>query len=205
MSAPEKCVTQLIQHSPCHQELFNKLIRDMDAQHNVAPASSARIKDLKSAMHRFESHFEPISRMVLFWPAYVMCAITIAVERKTEFAGRSAAKFLLWVDEMRLLALAMMADAAQQGLYLVRYWDDPDLDPATIPTELNAFVCKIKMLFLKGHCVKMGHTHHMIKFLSTPILVPKQATGGRLKTIGGTELAMPVFSAILQKCNVGSP
>ncbi len=59
-SAGSQCVTQIIQHGNIHQYHFNTLIQHTDVDDNVAPASSGRNRDLKSALHRFESHLEPL-------------------------------------------------------------------------------------------------------------------------------------------------
>eukprot|EP00974_Lingulodinium_polyedra_P134267 11228356-Lingulodinium_polyedra.AAC.1 len=185
-------VTQLIQHSHLHQETFRSLAADMEAEVNVAPDSTGRIKDLKSAKHRFESHFEPLSRICLFLPAYIMTAVSIAIVRKGKAEAKHAAAFLNWISEERLVALAMLADAAQHGLEFIRFWDGDNVDPSAISGEIGVFVLKAQSLFMDGKCTSLGHTHHMLKSLNKPIPIPKHASGVPLRSVGGVDVSTAV-------------
>jgi hypothetical protein len=184
----KKCITQLIQHSDSHSVLFNQFCRDVE--NNVARNTAASIKNLRSALHRMESHLTPLARAVIYWHAYLLTVIRIALDRKGRQEGNTATDFLVYIDEFKLILIAMLTEAAVQGMDLIRFWDVRNLDPSKIVGVLAGFVASITVLFVEGRCTQLGYTAHMINLLKEPVVIPAKAMpkGFGPKTIGGINL-----------------
>ena len=79
--------------------------------------------------------------------------------------------FLKWVTTENIVALAMLADAGQEAIQLLRTLDREDAPTEDIPFLLEAMLQKISMLFVDGQVVHCGHTHWVLQSLKFPVLV----------------------------------
>ena len=130
-------ITNLIQHSPDLQRIFNEHCRNM-----TGPMKAKFIRNLQYAKQRFNSSQTPLSRFVLFFEAIWATAVTISTVRRGTKSrdGRSpeddANFFLEQCFEERYLQAAMMADAAEENLMVVRFFDNPRGAQKTMKTCL---------------------------------------------------------------------
>ena len=73
-----------------------------------------------------------------------------------------------WVTEEACLQLAMLADASDQVLLLVRSSDVDEPDPASMSSFVQSFLLDGARLWLEGHCWGFGCTASMLRFLKRP-------------------------------------
>ena len=118
------------------------------------------IKNLSLAKHRFDSTQKPVGRMVLFMDAVISVALYIVAKRaRSSREGKIAEDFLRGLTMEDYIQLAMMADAGDETIMLVRLCDSEDFDPATSTHELAEFKRRIMYLFQHGGCLRTeGYT-----------------------------------------------
>ena len=157
----KKCMTQTIQNSDQFKQTFAELIRDcgdLAAKVGNYREDSAEFRaSLRCAKHRVESLCEPLRRVVVYWEAYLSVVIAVARERRSQPEGKRAMEFLAWVDEEALVQLAMMADAAEQLVCLLRFFDADGFDPSSMAAEVALFVSRVDFLFVQGQCIDHGY------------------------------------------------
>ena len=123
--------------------------------------------------------------MAIALDALLQTAARISHARKTEEVGKQCAAFLQWVNSERALQLAMLADASDQVLTLVRQSDTDVPDPAEHAAFVSAFVLEGTRLWLEDHCWTCGCTRDMLRLLARPrTYLIADGTAGRL-AIGG--------------------
>ena len=83
--------------------------------------------------------------------------------------------------------MAMLADASDQVLLLVRQHDVDVPDPAQCSSFVQGFILEGTRMWLEGHCWGVGCTRVMLRFLSKPrtYLVAGGASFNGATTIGG--------------------
>ena len=86
-------------------------------------------------------------------------------ERRSESTGRHAKAFLNMVDEEMALSLAMMADAGEEKLDLVRFLDREMVPTMDISYECQRFLERVTVLFERQGCLGCGHTAFMLRVL----------------------------------------
>ena len=117
-------IAQLVQHSDIFRMRFSNHLKNM----KDSPIWKTRIKSLSAAKHRFDSWQKPFGRLCLSFEAALVTAQEIHEERRTQAAGRHAKEFLKLVDEESAICLAMMSDAGDEAIQLVRMLDDEQFD-----------------------------------------------------------------------------
>ena len=185
-------ITQLIQHSFDFKQWYAEATGASKSK-----AVSTSFKTLRAALHRYESLVTPLSCFVLDLEAILSVAMRIARERSGEQAGRSAASFLAAVEPEMLLTAAMLADAGDEGLQLIRWFDQDDCksDSAMVNSRVKQFLESVRLLFVEEQVLKLrGHTHVMLRWLSTSHVL---AWGSEVKSLGGPMACPP---ALQQRC-----
>ena len=145
--------------------------------------------------HRHNSH-GPSLRIVVFFDALLATAQMIASNRRGEDAGESAERWLLWLDHEKCLQFALLADAADEAMALLRFHDRENCDPSEIAHAVSLFAKSIMTLFIDEMALKCGMTATMLEHLRKPhtILI----NGGKLvKSIG---CATGVPADIINRC-----
>ena len=133
--------------------------------------------------HRHNSMQAPCVRMVVFFDALLATAQMISSNRRGEEAGRNAERWLLWLDEEKCLQFALLADAADQTMELLRFHDRENCDPSEIAHAVSLFAKSIETLFIDNMALRCGMTATMLVHLKTPHTIVLQ--GGKVvKTIG---------------------
>ena len=158
----KKSVVQIIWNSHVFKEWFQnncKHVETYDGQGN-------QVKNLKASKHRFESFQKPLGRLLLWLPAVIWTMHQITTERE---GTTEATTMLQWVKHLsaeKLLMLAMMADASDEGLCLIRQVDDESTDIASLQSLVVCFLERTEMLFEQGGCLQvMGYTRHIVSIL----------------------------------------
>ena len=118
------------------------------------------VKNLSLAKHRFDSTQKPVGRMILFMDAVISVALFILARRaRSSREGKIAEDFLRGLTMEDYIQLAMMADAGDETIMLVRLCDCEDFDPATTTHEIAQFRKRIVYLFQHGGCLRTeGYT-----------------------------------------------
>ena len=181
--------TRLIENSDDIKRIFAKHCRSTKDK----LVDSTSIRNLGYAKQRMDSSSTPCGRCVVWLDALLMTCVEVSVSR-TGTPKQRADKFLHEVSEERILQLAMLADAADDGLSLTRFTDENQYDVARLPHELNTFVQNMKMLFVESQCVNMGFTKAAIVLLARSRIFPKD---GEQHILGGDGA---VTTEMVQRC-----
>ncbi len=161
---------------------FMKLIKNSDQfrarfQRNCTnvetnPTTAKSITDIASSKHRFDSHSRPFGRGCIYFQALLVTAQQILDEHgASDGPGSRSLEFLEFMDTERALSFAMMADAGDEVLQLVRFLESEQFDKTSLAPQLDEFMHRIQVLFTHGQCVKTGYTKHMLTVLSKSVTV----------------------------------
>jgi hypothetical protein len=173
-------IAQRIQNSHVFCERFRANMATVES----CIVQSGRIKNLRAAKHRHESLQKPLGRCVLFYKAVLLTAEQIANERKNKPEGAECAAFLTSeCTEESLLQLALLAEAADENMRLVRFNDSENFDSARLQSECVNFIARIEALFNDGRCFEVGFGKFMCEELSKAHVLfvhgsPKMLGGG---------------------------
>jgi hypothetical protein len=100
---------------------------------------------------------------------------------------------LQFIDNERILTLAMLADAGDESLRLARYYDTGSHDPATASAVNTEYCNRIDFLFVKGRCFTSGFTGYALQLLESQTYNINLREGS--KAIGGG-----VSAAVKKRC-----
>ena len=135
----------------------------------------AQCRNLKAAKHRFESHSTPLGRTLLYLPAWLATCSRVRENRHGKKEGQQAQDYLRALNPEALIQLSMLADAADEGLMLVRAMDRENVDMSEIASSTAAFMDRVGVLFQQGKVVECGYTDYVLNLLrqgSLCILLP---------------------------------
>jgi len=143
------------------------------------------IKKLRFAAHRFDSSQQPLSRCILFFPALLGTLAQIVRVRTSNTAEHKAAcAFFNWLDTEKALQAALLADAGEEHLKLMRLLDYEGFPPGDPSYQIGAFVHRIKSLFGVGggqaEALDFSYAAHMVSILKHPIMLP----GAEVRVVG---------------------
>lgn len=175
--------TRLIQNSDVFKGFFAANIKRLNPNVSAVKAQG-HVQDLGFAAHRFESASKPLTRIVIFWQAFVATLVQISWERSGQDAGKSASEFLLWLSTERCLQLGMLADAAIENLELTRLVDWQGFPLEQLPANLAGFRDRINALFkaIPPACLTTGCTEVMLQSLQRHVVLVFPGPGGRQQT-----------------------
>ena len=95
-------------------------------------------------------------RMIFYFDALLATAQMIASNRRGTDAGKSAHDWLEWLTVEHCVQFAMLADAFDEVMGLVRFHDRETRDPSEIAHAVSLFVTNIMSLFNEGNVVHLG-------------------------------------------------
>ena len=150
-------IVKTIVHSPDIKKIFQNRVQQMTTSGDLV---AGRIRDLSSAKQRFSSTQKPLCRFVLFFDAVVATAYELQTRRAGTAHGKRGTHFLEFIDEERMLTLAMLADAGDEASAVVRFFDTRDHDISEAPVILSDFLSRIDVLFLRRGCLSSVGRHH---------------------------------------------
>lgn len=148
---------------------------------------------MHTAQHRMESSRRPLGRAILWLDALIASAAEAYAEHKQTKVGQCCVEFLRFLSNEAVLQLAMLADATDEHMMMLRFHDNESFDTALGPEVVSNFLARIKYLFHEGGCFRTGYTKHALSLLSrarTYIL------DGRVRTIGGAGQPSPQIKAL---------
>ena len=146
-------VVQIIDHSDVFQQWF----REYTAQ-DSARSGLPRVSNLSSAKHRFESCSKPLSRFMLHLVAVFKTCHRIVSTRDSSYEGGLVRNWLINTSSEDLLQLALLADAADEGLLLVRQMGSEQFDIASLHSTVAHFVERVDFLFNQGGCMAVENS-----------------------------------------------
>ena len=174
-----------INYSPELQELFETNLKKQGGG-SVAGTSHS----LSFALHRFDSNVRPLAHFLLGFDAALATAMQTQSLRAGDDYAKDATKFLSFFagkeGGQNLLQTALMVDAGHMVLDLLRFFDRATFDVALMGEQLQAFVQKLDLFFVRGHIYECdpSFTALALKALATSRLV--RINGLRCPTsIGG--------------------
>ena len=155
---------QIIQNSPDVRSIF-RLILAEGTVNSVKP----RERNLRAAKHRFESYQRPLGRTVRLFPQIVRLMAQLYHTRR----DRRCQNWLEFVSESprHTMQLAMLADAADEGMALTRFCDKEGMDVAALSGRIACFLDRIVNLFGPNRAclTSPGYTKLMSETLQHPI------------------------------------
>ena len=180
-------IASLFQHSDGSRGIFQAASRELDEAQNI--------NRLRFRRHRFDSQAEPLSRMSVAFDALLQSASQISHARRNEDAGKQAANFLQWITDESALQMAMLADASDQVLTLVRKQDADCPDPALHASFVKAFILEGTRYWLENHCWPNGCTNIMMRGRAKPRVY---LIGGG--SLGALEIGGRCDDALKERC-----
>ena len=154
---------------------------------------------MRAAKHRFESLGSPLSRLCLDWEACIGLLVRLMQERPAEPAGAYASATLEALDEEMMLQCALLADACDECIVLIRFFDAAEVDNAKIAQEVQRFCKRITQLFEEQLVwTTEGYTKQTLKFLEDThhFLV----RGSVLRSVGGPRaVTRRIKTAVLER------
>ena len=184
-------ICQILQHSDVVRARYARHVRELQ----INPTWRAKAGSWCAAKHRFDTWQKPFSRLVLTLEAVVATAQEMHEERRNEAVGRNAKAFLNLLNEEMIISLAMMSDAGEENLELVRFLDNETLPTTEIAAECKRFLERITVLFEGRGVVNVGHTEFALDFLRRERLV---FIDHKPKRIGGTDV-QPVLNRCFKR------
>jgi hypothetical protein len=133
---------QLIHRSPDLRADFGKILKTME------PDNKKYVSNLRAAKHRFESLQKPLGRTIKYFSAVHALMLRVACVR-TSRPQQSAKQWLEFVAETprNVLMCALLADAADEGMLLVRSFDSEESEINQIGGLIHCFLVRIYDLF----------------------------------------------------------
>ena len=159
-------ITRIIETSEGFKGRFQELVQLVDD--NPAKRLPHRIRSLRAAKHRHESAQVPLARAVLYMDALLTLAEEILVRRRGEAVAAHALAFLEFIDERKLLLLALLADAGDEATQHLRFFDTERYDASEVARQCAQFQARIDSLFLQGRVLRSGYTRVMLDRLRAP-------------------------------------
>ena len=188
---------QIIQHSDDVRSIFRLMLASAALQ---VGRKAPRERNLRAAKHRFESYQRPLGRTVRLFPTIVKLMIHLYQTKRDHRAST-------WLDfvaasPQNTVQLAMLADAADEGMSLTRFCDSESMDVASLSNRISCFLDRISNLFGPNRaCLSSpGYTKLMIETLKHPItwMVGDRATGTRRPTTADLDACFGRMQAFLK-------
>lgn len=130
--------------------------------------TGATVRNLRLAMHRIDSAYQPLMRFCLYLPAFLKTAAQMVRTRPaSDPASVNGKAFLTYVKAEHVLTVAMAADAASAVMALTRFVDTEHHDVTQVPMECMRCASLLSYLFVDEGCVQHGLTQHVCTLLKT--------------------------------------
>ena len=191
--------TRLVQYSDLFKAWFASSIKLMDPEISTV-ALSKHIHDLGFAAHRFESASKPMSRICLFFHAFLTTVNRIAWERKGGEEGRQAEAFCRWLDVEKCVQFAMLADCSLENIHLTRLLDYQGFPVEQLGGYLESYKERVRGLFAGDDplCKTIGCCGQMLKILQRKFSLSLPGPVGSNQFVVGE--GNPVPTEIVQRC-----
>ena len=185
---------QLVQHSKDLADMFATCCEN--AIHEAAVNTT--FKNMRSAMHRFETHTTPLSRCCLNPSGLLAFMVKVSVVRKGEVVGKAADVFLCTVCQSQQcwVLLGMLSDGGLEVLAFIRILDTDDVSTAALCEHISSFLERLEWMFGQGGIMTLtfSHTAYIMDWLETPHFF---TLGNRCMCVGGSRPDSSVISTCL--------
>ena len=188
-----------MQHSIDLQRLYTECCAECEA----TAAVSSRFANLRAAKHRIETFTTPLSRCLLNMDGLLSFCMKTSVLRRGNAQGDGVDRFMTLLNDELLVTAALMCDAGNETMILIRAMDSDDMSVAELNQDLKDYLAHLHWLFdLADPGVRTipGHTAYIIDWLSKPHFLTENRRGG--KCLGGAPIADDVFAAALKRMHV---
>ena len=180
-------IVQRIFNSHLFQAWFAEETSKQEADSGLGPG----IRSLRAAKHRFETFSTPTGRAMLWLPALMNTAQRIVTDRAGTDVSQQVGTWLRQLSTEEVLQVAMVADASDEGLMLIRAVDSDVVDWPSIASTVDNFVIRIKTLFGEDAGVmRSGYTAHVINLLKD----------GRLHVFCQGTTLQPPSDSVARRC-----
>ncbi len=159
-------VVQLVHRSPVLSRWFQQFI-------DGETASLPKVHCLRAAKHKFETSATPLGRFCIHLVSLLRLARKVVVLRKESGAAPKFASWLRSLDGDDLVQLAMLADACDEALGVVRALDTETADIAALPRVMGTFLERVQFLFQSQWCcnpASEGFTTHVLRLIESGCL-----------------------------------
>ncbi len=141
---------------------FRKIFVDQTAKETHSQAGTAKATNFGFKKHRFDGVAQPLLRTTLHLDALMSTASIIGQTRQAgSKQSRGAKAFLHMLSDQAVLLLGMLADAADEVLLLVRFFDTNAFEAEQLAQRVAAFRARIQRLFAQGECLRAGTVTHV--------------------------------------------
>ena len=122
----------------------------------------------------------------------------MAEKRKKDKSGQLARQYLEDLTQEQLAQPALLADAGDEGLLLVRAMDHESLDAADISTHVTAFIDRITALKQHRGALESRYTQHILR-------IQQQGAYSCLMLCGSlVRVTMTSWTAVWKECGLGA-
>ena len=185
-----------MQHSVDLQRLYAECCAECER----TAAVKSRLANLRAAKHRIETFTTPLSRCLLNLDGLLSFCMKTSLLRRGTAQGDGVDRFMTLLNDELLLTAALMCDAGNETMNLIRAMDTDDMSVAELNQDLKEYLARIRWLFdptNPGVRAIPGHTAYILDWLSKPHFLTENRRGG--KCLGGTPIADDVFAAALKR------
>ena len=188
---------QIIQHSDDVRSMFRMMLSEAAVR---VGQKAPKERNLRAAKHRFESYQRPLGRTVRLFPTIVRLMVHL-YQAKRDQRARDWLAFVA-ASPQHNVQLAMLADAADEGMSLTRFCDSESMDVASLSSRISCFLDRVSNLFGPSRaCLSSpGYTKLMIETLKHPItwMVGDRAQGTRQPTAADLDACFGRMQAFLK-------
>ena len=142
-------IVQVIDNSLSLRDVFAGYVKQ------TQDAVSLQIRNFSAARHRAHCLQKTLGRATLYIDALIATARWITINR----TGVPAKNAQMWLDELSCesyLQCAMLADAEDESMVFKEFVDTEQMEVPATPEELNQFVDRLKLLWVKGEAPKFS-------------------------------------------------
>ena len=176
---------------PC-ADIFKKEVERQQRPEGLAGV----VTHLGYAKQRFDNTAKPLA--VAVWNLDAVISSCDLIARDSAIRGqfrRVAETFLTMLSPETILLLGMLADASDEVLVLVRFFDKEAFEVDRMAEAVETFKRQLSALFRGQVCLRTGFTQLCLKHLQTTKLV--RLGNGALRTVCGPAVDV---NAVVQKC-----
>lgn len=189
-------VAKMLRYSrPC-AEIFEKELGRQRQPCREGSGPGGNVSHLGFAKQRFDNTARPLAVAIWNLDAVIATCAVIARDASIDQRFRSAARrFLDRLDPTWILLLGMMADASDEILHLVRFFDKEAFEVDAMASAVAQVTDTLQALFKGKGCLSTGFTRLCLEHLRTPKLVPR--SDGTLRSVDGLRADM---TSLVQGC-----
>ncbi len=172
--------------------------REVEQQHcREGPVGA--VKHIGFAKHRFDNTAKPLAVAIWNLDAVISSCDIIARDHTIHGKFRNVATaFLMMLRPETILLLGMMADASDEVLALVRFFDKEAFEVDSMAEAVQTFKRNLNAMFRSEVCLHTGFTQLCLKHLHTRKVIVRP--GGKVESMCGPHMSPETFAAVTRNC-----